>query len=127
MTTAVDRFVAAMHVLVGDGHVKQRLTKAYQDHLDNLDADELPAPLQGTFASLQARLHSTTPANTEGEICASVRKMSPREAGECAESLLAIYAELIRRGDGRQPDLPLGRDPIGNEAEFVPPFLKSVN
>ena len=42
MSYHVDRFFAAVSVLAGHGHIKQRLIKAYEDHLDEISEDELP-------------------------------------------------------------------------------------
>ena len=49
MTQPVDRFRAALLVLAGHGHIKQRLTKAYEEHLNEIDEDELPIALKQTF------------------------------------------------------------------------------
>ena len=44
MTHHVDRFYAAVSVLAGDGHMKQRLIKAYQENLGDIAEDDLPRP-----------------------------------------------------------------------------------
>ena len=76
MTDHVNRFHAALQVLAGHGHVKQRLIKAFEEHLDDIHEDELPAALKQTFTDLRHEVHRVSPLNGEGPICASVRKMS---------------------------------------------------
>ena len=41
MTDHVDRFYAALLVLAGHGHVKQRLIKAFEEHLTEIHEDDL--------------------------------------------------------------------------------------
>ena len=123
MTYHVDRFYAAVSVLAGDGHIKQRLMRAYQDNLGDLADSDLPSDLKKTFRELRARLHCVAPLNGEGPVCASVRKMSVNEASECAAQIVALYGEVIRQAENLQDPLPLHE-----EAEKVPPFLvKSVS
>jgi len=96
MTHYVDRFFAAVQVLAGDGHIKQRLIRAFQEHLDAISEDELPLAAQERFAELNADLHRVAPLNGEGPICASVRKMSVREAARCARTVVTLYDEMRR-------------------------------
>ena len=84
MMNHVDRFHAALTVLAGHGHIKQRLMKAYEDNLAEINEDELPIASKQLFADVRRQMHSVTPLNGEGPICASVRKMSVAEASECA-------------------------------------------
>jgi len=123
MTYHVDRFYAAVSVLAGDGHIKQRLMKAYQDNLDDIAEDELPRPIKKPFSKLKRRMHRVAPLNGEGPICASVRKMSAHEASDCAESVVSLYSEIIRRTGELQDPQPLPEDQAN-----VPAFLvKSVS
>jgi hypothetical protein len=123
MTNHVDRLNAALTVLAGHGHIKQRLIKAYEDHLGDIHEDELPITMQQTFADLRQALHSVAPQNGESPVCASVRKMSLEDAGECAAHVVELYGELSRLRDDSQVGLGLGEDEKGR----VPPFLvKSV-
>lgn len=123
MTNYVDRFHAALTVLAGHGHIKQRLVKAYEDHLDEIDEDELPIAMKQTFADLRQSMHQVAPLNGESPVCASVRKMSPEDASECASRVVAIYGELSRLRD----DLPAALSRSDDDAPRVPPFLvKSI-
>ena len=123
MTYHVDRLYAAVSVLAGDGHIKQRLIRAYQDHLDDIADDELPRELQPRFRELRSRLHNVAPLNGEGPVCASVRKMSVREASECAVAIVDLYGDVIRLAENLQDPLPLQDD-----VAQIPPFLvKSVS
>ena len=123
MINNVDRFQAALTVLAGHGQIKQRLMKAYEDHLDGISQDELPAAIRESFLELQAEMYRVAPLNGEGPICASVRKMSPTEASNCAVSVVSLYRELILLSDRDQADLLLDYE----NRKAVPPFLvKSV-
>lgn len=123
MTNHVDRFHAALTVLAGHGHIKQRLIKAYEDNLVDFEEDEIPVALKDLFADLRRQMHGVAPANGEGPICASVRKMSVTEASECAASIVTLFREIARQQDDTQTKLAL---PDGDEVR-VPPFLvKSV-
>jgi hypothetical protein len=123
MSYHVDRFYAAVSVLARNGHIKQRLMKAYGEHLDGICEDELPDPVRPAFVELQRTMHRVAPLNGEGPICASVRKMSAEEAGECAVSILSLYRSMVRQSDGDQSDLSLDHE----NRKAVPPFLvKSV-
>lgn len=119
MTYHVERFYAAVAVLAGDGHIKHRLIRAYQDNLAGIEDDELPIALKEAFADLKRRMYSVTPLNGEGAIRASVRKMSATEAGECGVTVVSLYRELAQHSDDAQGVLPLAND----EAQVVPPFL----
>ena len=123
MSYHVDRFYAAVTVLAGHGHIKQRLMKAYEEYLVAISEDELPIAVKQTFSDLKHQLNRVTPLNGEGAICASVRKMSVDEAAECAGSIVALYGEVTRLGDSGQVLLPLE----GKERSGVPPFLVKSN
>lgn len=123
MTYHVDRFYAAVSVLAGDGHIKQRLIKAYRENLDDIVEDDLPRELKQSFRDLRSRLHCVAPLNGEGPVCASVRKMSVQDASECAAAVVSLYGEVIRQAENLQDPLPLS-----GGTDEVPPFLvKSVS
>jgi hypothetical protein len=123
MSYPVDSFHAAASVLVGHGHIKQRLMKAFEEHLDAIDEDEVPANRRSAFVEVQKAMHRVAPLNGEGSVCASVRKMSPIEAGDCAITILSIYRDMLRSYDDDSPEVRLAH----GEHKSVPPFLlKSV-
>lgn len=123
MTDHVDRFHAALTVLAGHGHIKQRLIKAFESHLAEIHEDELPVAMRQTFADLRHDMHRVSPLNGEGPVCASVRKMSLDEASDCAARVVSLYGEISRSNAEAQAALPL---PDADEVR-VPPFLvKSV-
>jgi hypothetical protein len=110
-------------VLAADGHIKQRLIKAYRENLDDIVEEDLPRELRQAFRDLRSRLHCVAPLNGEGPVCASVRKMSVCEASECATAIVDLYGAVIRQSENLQDPLPLHDD-----VAKVPPFLvKSVS
>ncbi len=119
----VDNFFTAVSVLAGHGHIKQRLISAYEDQLESIDEDDLPIPVRESFADLKHLMHRVTPANGEGPICASVRKMSVDEANQCAQIMVDIYGDMIRHSDSGQATLPLQID----DRPAIPPFLVNSN
>jgi len=119
MTNPVDRLQAALTVLAGHGHVKQRLTKAYEAHLVEIDDDELPIAMKQSFADLRVLMHRVTPLKGESPVCASVRKMSLEEASECAAQVVTLYGEISRLRDEVDVSLPVGEA----KPARVPPFL----
>lgn len=124
MTYHVERFYAALTVLAGHGHIKQRLIKAYEDHLDGIDEEELPVAMKQPFTDLRQSMHQVPPLNGESAVCASVRKMSPEDASACASQVVALFSELARLRDEASVGLPLSEDVTSIR---VPPFLvKSV-
>ena len=123
MTDHVDRFHAALRVLVGHGHIKQRLIKAFDENLVDIHEDELPIAMKQSFADLRHEMFRVSPLNGEGAICASVRKMSLDQASECAGRIVELYGDMASQRDDIQVNLPLN----DTEEARVPPFLvKSV-
>jgi len=123
MSYHVDRFYAAVSVLAGHGHIKQRLINAYEDNLVAICEDELPISVKQSFSDLKHLMNRVTPLNGEGTICASVRKMSVEEAADCAVSVVTLYHEISRVDAGREAVLPLD----SKDRSSVPPFLVKSN
>lgn len=119
MSDHVDRFLTAVSVMAGDGHIKQRLIQAYEDNLQGIECDELPVAARQQYADLRAMLQSVSPLNGEGAIRATVRKMSANDAEQCAKLMVGLLADVIRHSDSGQKRLPLQ----GDERPHVPPFL----
>lgn len=103
MSPFAQRFAAAVHVLVGDGPVKQRLASAYSLHLAELPEAELPQPLERDFAELKAALNRVAPAGRESRVQASVQKMSPKEAAGHAATILNLYVAIAAELERAEP------------------------
>ena len=117
---------SAAHLLITD-LIQYRNPKptarAPPDHLDAIDEDEVPEGRRNVFVEIQKSMHRVAPLNGEGSVCASVRKMSPVEAGDCAIKILAIYREMLRDSEDDSPDLQIDHE----NRKAVPAFLlKSV-
>ena len=118
MSHQIESFTAAMSVLAGHGHIKQRLIKAYEDNLQSIKEDQLPIPMKQRFADLKHLMQRVPPLNGEGAVCASVRKMSVEEADHCAQLMVELYGSIIKLHDDGQAALPLD-----DRQQPVPPFL----
>ena len=121
MAYLTGKFRAAVADLVGNGPIKQRLTSAYLNHLDDIHEDEVGPEERWQFVDLRRRLYHIAPASGEGPVRASVRKMSPVEAAECAELILSLFdATMQREANGHQLHLVDGESA---EKAPVPRFL----
>ena len=118
MSHLEDAFYAAVTVLAAHGRVKQRLIKAYENHIVEIEEDELPVAAKQRFGDLRQRMHAVTPANGEGPVCASVRKMSKPEADACAEMIVKLYRDVVRFGEDGDDVAAVIES---NVAEIVPP------
>lgn len=119
MSKLVDRFLTAVTAMAGDGHIKQRLIRAYEDNLQEIECDDLPVAVRQPYADLRAMLQTVSPLNGEGAIRATVRKMSANDAERCARLMVELLAAVVRHSDGGQKRLPSQAD----ERPVVPPFL----
>ena len=120
MPDHVDRFFAAVSVMAADGNIKQRLIKAYEENLQNVEESALPPPARKTFADLRRRMRCVAPLNGEGPIRATVRKMSIPDATLCSQLLLDLLAVLIRESVQHPGQHKL---PLQTDRPAVPPFL----
>ncbi|MFP6830117.1 MAG: hypothetical protein VCC36_13995 [Gammaproteobacteria bacterium] len=103
MPYLAERFEAAVSALVAEGSVKDRLSAAYLEHLDDLETSELPQGLRTKFDDLHTALHAVRPIGREPCIKATIRKMSRLQAGNHARTIVSIYAELVCRGERAEP------------------------
>jgi hypothetical protein len=103
MPYLAERFEAAVSALVAEGSVKDRLSAAYLEHLDDLETSELPQGLRTKFDDLHSALHAVTPIGREPCLKATIRKMSRLQAGNHARTIVSIYAELVCRGERAEP------------------------
>lgn len=119
MSYHVDRFMTAVSVMAGNGHVKDRLVQAYEDNLQALACEDLPVAARQAFAELRAMMESVAPLNGEGPIRATVRKMSVHDTDRCARLMVEVLSEVVRHSDSDQRKLPFQEE----ERKVVPPFL----
>lgn len=119
MSDHVDQIINAVSVMAGNGPVKQRLIKAYEENLREIDQGELPASARKLFGELRRLMENVAPLNGEGPIRATVRKMSVHDTDRAAGLMVELLAEVIRHEDSRQARLPLKSD----EKPAVPRFL----
>jgi hypothetical protein len=94
MQTNLERFRSATLVLAGSGSVKQRLARAFHEHLGTLAVEELPRDLRERFSALEAALHNSRRTGTLDSVSASVLKMSELEACEHARSIVLMFSSL---------------------------------
>ena len=118
MSYLAERFQAAVDVLVGDGSIKERLSAAYIENLDDLEETEFPADLRDMFDELQSALHTERPVGREPCVRATVRKMSSVEAKGHAGRIVLLYAALVRHGERAEP-----LRVVPNPTEKPPKFL----
>jgi hypothetical protein len=95
MSPALERFEAAVQILIGDGPVKLRLVRAYTEHLEEVLDAEVPVSAGGPLNELHDALHRVAPIGTETPVRASVQKMSSGEAAWHAGMILRLYVELL--------------------------------
>ncbi|HEY8520340.1 MAG TPA: hypothetical protein VIN61_09680 [Gammaproteobacteria bacterium] len=103
MTDLAERFAAAVHVLVGDGTIKERLGRAYSEHLEAIDPADLPPAARPLFLELSDALHRVAPFGKEGWVRASVQKMSAAEAVRHARVIVQLLVELERPAERAEP------------------------
>ncbi len=97
MSYHLDRFQSAVMVLAGDGHVKSRLLKAFEENLAGIPEDELPGDLKQEFCALKSCMTAIKPMRDEGPASATVRKMSASDASDCAVQVVSMYGEMLKR------------------------------
>ncbi len=103
MSYLTERFEAAVFELVAEGPIKQRLSAAYSEHLDDLESSEFPARLRPAFNALHTALHRVRPIGREAAVNATIRRMSPEEAGVHARAIVMLFAELFRGAKRAEP------------------------
>jgi hypothetical protein len=126
MSHYVERFESAVHALIGDGPVKQRLTRAYSEYLAELRDVELPVNLHGALSELHATLNSVAPAGKQSQVNASVQKMSAGDASRCAQTIVRLYADLVLQASRAERPEPLKiveRRDLRRDEQTAPRFL----
>jgi hypothetical protein len=107
MNIAWQRFHAAALDLARSGTVKERLQRAYRQHLADLDENQLPPDLRAEFASLARTLTREKPMRGEDALAATIRKLSNAESDKIAGTLVELFGRLSRLSDGDADDAPL--------------------
>ena len=103
MSHLTERFAEAVRTLVSDGPLKQRLIRAFAEHLGDLDHAELPMSVRREFGELQEALQSRAPAGRESRVQATVQKMSAAEAGAHAGTIVQLYVALLGQLERAEP------------------------
>jgi hypothetical protein len=103
MSHLAERFAEAVRILVSDGPVKQRLSRAFAENLEGLDQTALPAGLRREFGDLESALSRIAPAGNETRVRASVQKMSAVEAGHYATIIVKLYVDLMGQSTRAEP------------------------
>ena len=63
MSNHVDRFYAAVSVIVSHGNIKQRLISAFEDHLSIIEDEELPVFIRDKYNELKSMMTGVEPMN----------------------------------------------------------------
>lgn len=92
-------FQAAVESLVGEGPVKARLGRAFENHLVGLDEAELPPGVRDEFARLHKALHQIKPVGPQSRVSATIQKMSTADAARHAVAIFSMHLSL----EGRKP------------------------
>ncbi len=94
MSQLSERFAAAVRTLVGEGPIKERLGRAYLEHLEHIEEEDLPPAQRPLFGELREAMTRVAPFGKEGPIRASVQKMSGADAARHARTIAQLYGEL---------------------------------
>jgi hypothetical protein len=96
MANLCESFHCATVELVRSTPIKQRLVRAYTDHLASLREDQLPADVREPFKQVMRFLRGVKPLRGEDAVAASVRKMSNQDANDCAALIVEIFGLMSR-------------------------------
>ena len=86
-----DQLEAAVTALAAHGALKDRLSTAYCNHLEDIDLQELPLEAQQDFAELTKAMHAARVLPGDSIVRASVRKLSNEEAQRYAAVIVRLY------------------------------------
>ena len=86
-----DQLEAAVIALAAQGSLKDRLGAAYCNHLEDIDAHDLPLEAQQDFAELSKAMHAARALPGDNVVRASVRKFSNQEAQRYAAIIVRLY------------------------------------
>jgi len=123
MNAAWENLLGATRLLTTSDPIKQRVARAFSEHLEKIDPDDLPREARGTHKDLVQRLTSARPMRGETAVVATIRKMSNHEVEACAETIVQLLSQC-GRGHAPGVDLPLGVVPLyPSLGEAVPAFV----
>jgi len=123
MNAAWENLLDATRVLTGADPIKQRLARAFSEHLDKVDATDLPRDTRIVFRDLVEKLTSARPMRGETAVVATIRKMSNEEAETCAQTIVQLLSHC-GRAQIPAAELPSGVVPLyPSLAESVPAFV----
>ena len=88
--------------------IKQRLTDAFSNYLQDITPTELPGSIRADFESLCQRMTEVRPLRGETAVAATVRKMSMDEADACAARIVALL-DALHRDTGKSNGAGWGR------------------
>ena len=95
MSTVWEHFQGAVLSLVCSGSIKDRLAKAYRDHLAEVCEEDLPREVREDFRAIARTLTRERPLlRGEDAVRATLRKMSPSEADRLALSVVRLFAAI---------------------------------
>lgn len=93
---ANEKAARALYTLAtGNGDLKDRLFRAWQDHLIMLSGRDLPEPFQECYDAMYEQVTAHGPDNpNEGQIAASIRHMSMEDAEALAKQTFSFAIDV---------------------------------
>jgi hypothetical protein len=91
-----DQLEAAVTALATHGALKDRLSTAYCNHLEDIDPQDLPLETQQDFAELSKAMHAARVLPGDSIVRASVRKLSNEEAHRYATLIVRLYGAQMQ-------------------------------
>lgn len=113
-----DQLEAAVIALTAHGSLKDRLSAACCDHLQGIDAPDLPLEAQQDFTELSKAMHTARALPGDNVVRASVRKFSNDEAQRYAAMIIRLYG-LAMQNQTEALKMPAR---IGGPARAAPPL-----
>ena len=103
MTQIKDSLRAAVEVLVAEGPIKIRLSRAFDAHLEPLAELDLPPAIADLYHDLAAAMHRVDPVGRQTCVHATVQKMSSVEAASHAMTILTLYSSVLHQSERAGP------------------------
>lgn len=95
--------LAAVEILVGDGPLKLRLCRAFEEHLCDFEDSELPVALRDDYLQLCEAMRMVKAVGPQSCVQATVRKMSSADAAQHAAAILAMHLSLDNGQERAEP------------------------